>query len=64
MCEMKTRPSLHIYFTDKTQNRLRNFVQSRFGSHRALSMIVQQAVEEYLNREEAQEKVVEKGGEK
>ncbi len=60
---MKTRPSLHIYFTDKTQDRLRNFVQRRFGSHRALSIIVQQAVKEYLDREEAQEKVA-KGGEK
>lgn len=46
------RPSLHIYFTQKTYDRLRKFVQSRFGSHRALSMIVQQAVEEYLDREE------------
>jgi len=46
------RPSLHIYFTDKTHDRLRNFVQDRFGSHRALSMVVQQAVEEYLDREE------------
>lgn len=53
---MKTRPSLHIYFTDKTRERLRNFVQRRFGSHRALSMIVQQAVEQYLDREEAQTK--------
>ena len=46
------RPSLHIYFTDKTSERLRNFVRKRFGSHRALSMTVQQAVQEYLDREE------------
>ncbi len=46
------RPSLHIYFTDKTHERLRNFVRNRFGGHRALSMVVQQAVVEYLDREE------------
>jgi hypothetical protein len=51
MDDKKKTPSLHIYFTKDTHDRLLGYVQGRFGSHRALSMIVQEAVNQYLDRE-------------
>ena len=44
--------SIHIYFTWNTYQKLLEFVRNKFGTRRALSLTVQQAVEEYLARQE------------
>lgn len=44
----------HIYFTRPTLDRLENYIYENFGTHRALSMIVQKAVEEYLVRQQGE----------
>lgn len=40
----------HIYLTAQTVFRLEAFLAQNFGTHRALSMIVQKAIEDYLNK--------------
>lgn len=43
-------PRVNIYFTDDTLKELREFLEREYGKHRALSLTVQQAVKEYLDR--------------
>lgn len=43
----------HIYFTRPTLDKLEKYLLENFGTHRALSMIVQKAIEEYLERQQA-----------
>ena len=40
----------HIYFTADTLERLETYLVINFGTHRALSMIVQKAVNDYLDK--------------
>lgn len=40
-----------IYFSDETSQELRNYVKAKYGEHRALSLVVQQAVDEFLKSE-------------
>ncbi len=40
-----------IYFSDETSQKLRNYVKVKYGKHRALSLVVQQAVDEFLKSE-------------
>lgn len=42
----------HIYFTQPTLKRLERYIRRNFGGHHALSMIVQKAVDEFLDKEE------------
>lgn len=51
MAMARGRPR-NIYFTEETDKKLTKFVEERFGKHRAVSMIVQKAVEEYIERHE------------
>ena len=46
----KARPAKHISFTKATCARLEAYLEQHFPGHRALSMIVDRAVEEYLDR--------------
>ena len=48
----KARPAKHISFTKETFARLNNYIDKHFLGHRALSMLVDKAVEEYLDRHE------------
>ena len=41
-------PRVNIYFTENTFNQLREYIIRKHGSHRALSITVQEAVKEYL----------------
>lgn len=43
-------PRVNIYFTDKTLDELRDYIKKRYDGHRAMSMIVQRAVVEFLRR--------------
>lgn len=52
---MKRGEGRHIYFTRETLDRLEAYLNKNFGRHRALSMIVQKAVEEYLEKQNASE---------
>lgn len=48
----KARPAKHISFTKATFARLEAYLKQHFTGHRALSMIVDRAIEEYLDRHE------------
>ena len=41
-------PRVNIYFTQNTFDQLREYITRKHGSHRALSITVQEAVKEYL----------------
>ena len=45
-------PRVAIIFTEETLERLRRFVTLKYGERRAMSITVEQAVKEYLAREE------------
>lgn len=42
--------TVNIYFTEETLTRLRKFISKKYGGHHALSLIVQEAVKEYLDK--------------
>lgn len=46
----------HIYFTEPTLTRLERYLRENFGTHRALSMIVQKAVDEFLEKNDNKDK--------
>lgn len=47
-------PRQNIYFTDDTLTRLRKFIRNKHGTHRAMSMTVQQAITEFLQRQDGE----------
>jgi len=53
----KVRPAKHISFTMATFARLEDYIKQHFAGHRALSMVVDRAVVEYLNRHKGNGKV-------
>ena len=53
----KVRPAKHISFTKATFARLDAYLKQHFTGHRALSMVVDKAVGEYLDRHEGNGKV-------
>ena len=50
--EKKKYPTLHIYLTNDIRDRLMNYVKQKYGSHRAISLTVQQAIREFLQRQD------------
>ena len=40
-----------IHFTDEAYQHLRDYVTVKYGKHRAISFVAQQAVEQFLERE-------------
>jgi len=52
-------PRINIYITADLEERLKAYRQREWSGHHSLSAIVQKAVREFLDREEAiQEKIV------
>ena len=49
---MEVRQDRHIHLTEKTIERLERYLKRNFGGHRALSMICEKAIIEYLDRAE------------
>ena len=49
---MEVRHDRHIHLTEKTIERLERYLKRNFGGHRALSMICEKAIIEYLDRQE------------
>ncbi len=45
-------PRVAIIFTAKTLKRLKDYIETKYGKRRAMSMTVEEAVKEYLAREE------------
>ena len=45
-------PRQNIFFTEKTFKELKEFVIKKYGLHRAMSLTVDQAVTEFLKREQ------------
>lgn len=43
---------VNIYFTMETLKELKEFIVKKHGTHKAMSITVQQAVKEFLEREE------------
>ena len=50
---------LNVYLSDDTERRLRGYLKKKHGSHRALSMVVEQAINEHVGRNEGEERLVE-----
>ena len=50
---------LNVYLSDDTERRLRDYLKKTHGSHRALSMVVEQAINEHVDRNEGKERLVE-----
>ena len=49
---------VNIYFSrEGTLDRLRAFVHARYGGHKAFSITIEQAVIEYLEKEQILEKI-------
>lgn len=48
-------PRQAVYFTDETLERLKDHIREQHGNHRALSLTIQQAIKEYLERFERRE---------
>ena len=44
-----------IYLNDETSQKLKDYAKTKYGKHRAISIIVQQAVDEFLEREKVTE---------
>ncbi len=51
------RYTKHIYFTKETFERADRFIKKEWGSHHAWSLVTQKAMNEYLDRHEANEGV-------
>ena len=45
-------PRVAIIFTAETLKKLKDYISTKYGKRRAMSMTVEQAVKEYLTREE------------
>uniref|UniRef100_A0A6M3XTP5 Uncharacterized protein n=1 Tax=viral metagenome TaxID=1070528 RepID=A0A6M3XTP5_9ZZZZ len=43
-------PRINIYFTDDIWKKLKEYLERKHGKHRVLSATVQEAVKEYLAR--------------
>lgn len=50
-------PRVNIYFTTKTLDTLKHFVILRYGEKKALSITVEQAVKDYLERQRLKEQL-------
>ena len=50
-----------IYFSDDIHKKLKTYIKVKYGKHRAMSFVVQQAVVEFLKREEDRDKGTKKG---
>ena len=50
---------LNVYLSDDTERRLRDSLKKTHGSHRALSIVVEQAINEHVDRTEGEERPVE-----
>ncbi len=50
-----------IYFSDDIHKKLKTHIKAKYGEHRAMSFVVQQAVVEFLKREEDREKKTKEG---
>ena len=46
-------PRVNIYFDDDTYKELKEYKEEKYGQHKALSLIVQLAVKEFLEAEKA-----------
>ena len=55
-------PRFHVFFTDETFEQLKAFVVAKYGRAKAMSMVIEEAVKEYLEREKSKAEVS-KGGE-
>ena len=47
----KAMPRQIIYFTKDTFKQLKDFIEEKYGQHKAMSLTVQRAVKEFLERE-------------
>jgi len=50
---------LNVYLSDDTEKRLRDYLRKTHGDHRALSIVVEQAINELIDRKTGEESLVE-----
>jgi len=53
-------PRVNIYFTEQVLKELKDYVEKKHGSHRAMSITVQQAVNEFLERNDGSSNRIQK----
>jgi len=53
-------PRFHVFFTNETFEQLKAFVVAKYGRAKAMSMLIDQAVKEYLEREQSKADTKEK----
>ena len=46
-------PRFHVFFTNETFEQLKAFVVAKYGRAKAMSMVIEEAVKEYLEREQS-----------
>lgn len=44
-------PRVNIYFTEPTLKELKEYLEREYSGHRALSLVVQKAIKEFLEKE-------------
>ena len=49
---------LNVYLSDDTEKRLRGYIKKAHGSHRVLSLLVEQAIDNFLDKKEREESLV------
>jgi len=45
---------LNVYLSDETEKRLRDYIRKFHGGHRAISIVVEQAINELVDRKETE----------
>jgi len=48
----KKYPTLHIYLSKDLRDELLSFIKLKYGNHHAISLTVQQAIKEFLRRQD------------
>ena len=57
----KRYPTLHIYLSKDLKDELVSYVKLKYGNHNAISLTVQQAIKEFLQRQDYNKLSAEKG---
>ena len=51
-------PRINVYFTEETAQQLKEYIQQKHGRHRAVSITIQQATKEFLERNESSKRSI------
>ncbi len=49
---------LNVYLNDDTEKRLRGYIKKSHGTHRVISLLVEEAINSFLDKKEREERLV------